>query len=187
MQTTEVPPRKFQSKGSWYWAPQGAGKAREGVQLGLVGPPSAPGPLNLQPQAPPLCPTPILCSRRGGGACFLVSGPCLHVTLLCVHVALQLQHPRSSGLSVQDDRWAPDWGPCLPRTLGSTHFLWDPACLAENLESMHVTCSPARKGMSMPTSIGKVLRAKVLCLVRVWCLRPGLESLPQQTHSSPPT
>lgn len=66
-------------KGKLVLGPPGAGKAREGVQLGLVGPPSAPGPLNLQPQAPPPCPTPTLCSRQG--ACFPVSGPCLHVSL----------------------------------------------------------------------------------------------------------
>ena len=70
---------EVQVKGKRYRAPEDAGKAREGVQLGLVGPPSAPGPLNLQPQAPPPRPSPTPCSWRG--ACFRVSGARLHVGL----------------------------------------------------------------------------------------------------------
>ena len=105
-----------------------------------MGPPSAPGPLNLWPQAPPPCPCP---TPPPDGGLHPVSGPHLHVSLALHPRGLPapappppLLWPQCPGHLLGSRR-----GPCLPGTLGGTHLLGNPACLTENLENMRVTCT----------------------------------------------
>lgn len=109
---TEVPPGSSSQREGI--GPAGCWKAREGVSWAWWGLPSAPGPLNLQPQAPPPCPTPHPVLPAGG----LLPGswslpPCVSLALR-PHGLAAPAPPSSSGLSVQDDRLGTGLGPCLP-------------------------------------------------------------------------
>jgi len=51
----------------------------------------------------------------------------------------------------------------------------------EKSSKAKVALCPAQEGRSTPTCLGRVLLAKVLLLVRLKPLMPGMESLLQQT------
>lgn len=113
---------EVQVKGKLVSGPGGCWESQGGCPAGLGG--ASLSPRALEPAATGSASVPLPQPALLAGACFRVSGPRLHVGRAAPATPLLWPLSRTTGS-------APDGGPCLPGTLGSTHFLWDPACLAE--------------------------------------------------------